>query len=191
MKRFPVIIVKLAICFMLFLLNFGFCWDYVKTSRKVKIENEASNYFYVAIITPQGAELFLNREQMDEFLKTHKTYSYLVPQGQELNVQEQLRASYHERYNGKAFPSIKVEPIDADHQLIELYMNGDHRDEVLWYEASDKKIVPKYQMMISAFDMFPCLFISIILALIEYKIGKWLLVMLWEKTCKTGGEPVA
>ena len=170
MKRFFLIIAKLGICFLLYVVNFHYCVEYIKMRSKVKVEDVSSVYYFqVVVLTPEGAELFLIREEWEEFIKTHDNYSYLIPAGQELLVQEQILASYKKKYHGKSYPTIKWEQIDAGHQYVELYMNGEHRDEVLWYEAADKNFVPKYGMMYSAFDLFAPTFLCIALVLIEYK----------------------
>ena len=135
---------------MIFILNDYLVLKVLKITEKYKIEDESNVYFQVVVVTPQGAELVLIREQLEAFIADRKDYTFLIPAGQELKIQEEARASYRQRYTGDSYPSLKVERLDAEHQLIELYMSGDPRDITLWYEATDKKFVPKYELMISA-----------------------------------------
>jgi hypothetical protein len=156
----------------LFAANLLWLWNYSGIRHKVKIEpGAASPIFQVAVIDSGKGELILLEKELEEYRKTHPNYSFLIPVGQNDLVQQQILASYKEKYGGEGYPVVKSQTLDASHQSIELYMNGDPHDEVFWYEAGEKQIVPKYYMAFGVGHLLLMIAISVGLSLFEYLIG--------------------
>lgn len=163
-KPMPRLLLKLirligwmALALMLFVVNMVLLWNFSGIRHKVKIENASdTNFFQVVLMDSGKAQLFLNKEDLDDYLKTHSNYSCLLPEGQDQLVEDQIVASYNAKFGihgGKGYPTFKRETIDANRQYVELYMNGDPHDVVFWYEATDKTIEPKYYMVFGAFHV--------------------------------------
>ena len=165
----------LAIGLLLFAANLALLWNYSGIRHKVKIESgAASPIFQVAVIDSGKAELILLEKELEEYRKTHPNYSFLIPVDQNDLVQQQILASYKEKYGkngGKGYPVVKSQTLDASHQLIELYMHGDPHDDVFWYEASEKQIRPQHYMVFSAFHLLLMVGVSVGMVVIEYLIG--------------------
>ena len=165
----------LGIALLLFAANLALLWNYSGIRHKVKIERgEASPIFQVAVIDSGKAELILTEKELEEYRKAHPNYSFLIPVGQNDLVQQQILASYQEKYGkngGKGHPVVKSQPLDASHQLIELYMHGDPHDDVFWYEASERQIRPQHYMVFSAFHLLLMVGVSVGMVAIEYLIG--------------------
>ena len=164
-----------AIGVLLFAANLALLWNYSGIRRKVKIESgAASPIFQVAVIDSGKAELILSEEELEEYRKTHPNCSFLIPVDQNDLVQQQILASYKEKYGkngGKGYPVVKSQSLDASHQLIELYMHGDPHDDVFWYEASEKQIRPQHYMVFSAFHLLLMVGVSLGMVVIEYLLG--------------------
>jgi|SRR6266478_3521524 len=147
----------MALGFLLFAGNLVLLWNFSGIRHKVKIENGSTPPVFLVIAMESGkAQLFLLKEELDDYRKTHSNYSFLLPAGQDQLVQDQIVASYNAKFGihgGKGYPTFKRETIDANHQYIELYMHGDPHDDVFWYEATDKTVEPKYFMIFSAFHL--------------------------------------
>jgi hypothetical protein len=127
------------------------------------------------------AQLFLFREDLDDYLKTHSEYSFLIPDGQDQVVQDQIVASYNAKFGihgGKGYPTFKRETIDSNHQYIELYMHGDPHDDVFWYEATNKTIEPKYYMVFGAFHLLFMVALAIGMTIVE----SWVVVGVLRNT---------
>lgn len=171
---------KIGTCLLLYAITTQLIWNYSGIRKRLQIRAGDEHVFQVVVITPQGAQLFLHREEHDEFLKTQQTYTYLIPVGQEKQIQKQILTSYEEKYHDDDVPILRVKQLDAQRQEIELYLSGDPTDRTLWYEATDKSFVPKQQMIFGAFDWLPYGVLSIGLVFLEYKGIMWL-VQRWGK----------
>ena len=165
----------IAIGLLLLAANLALLWNFSGIRHKVKIETgAASPIFQVAVIDSGKAELILSENELEEYRKTHPNYSFLVPVGRNDLVQQQILASYKEKYKkngGKGYPVVKSQSIDGSHQLIELYMHGDPHDDVFWYEASEKQIRPQHYMVFSAFHLLLMVGVSLVMVLVEFLMG--------------------
>jgi hypothetical protein len=138
----------MALGLFLFAANLILLWNFSGIRHKVKIENGSTPPVFQVVVMESGKpELFLRKEELDDYLRTHSNYSFLIPTGQDQLVQDQMAASYNAKFGirgAEGHPIFKREVLDADRQYIELYMHGDPHDEVFWYEARDKTIEPRY-----------------------------------------------
>jgi hypothetical protein len=175
----------LAIGFLLFAANLALLWNYSGIRRKVKIESgAASPIFQVAVIDSGKAELILSEKELEEYRKTHSNYSFLIPVDQKDLVQQQILASYKEKYGkngGKGYPVLKTKSLDASHQLVELSMHGDPHDDVFWYEASEKQIRPQHYLVFSAFHLLLMVGIAVGLVAVEFLIGNHLIRLIRKR----------
>jgi hypothetical protein len=165
----------LGIGLLLFAANLVLLWNYSGIRHKVKIESgEASPLFQVAVIDSGKAELILTEREFEEYRKAHPNCSFLIPVGQNEIFQQQILASYKEKYGkngGKGYPVVRSQSLDASHQLIELYMHGDPHDDVFWYEASEKQIRPQHYMIFSAVHLLLMVGVSVVMVVVEFQMG--------------------
>jgi hypothetical protein len=173
--RFLIVFLKrlgwIAAGILFFVVNMILLWNFSGIRYRVKIENGSSVPVFQVVVMESGkAQLFLLKEDLDDYLRTHSNYSFLIPAGQDQLVQDQIVASYNARFGingGKGYPTFKRQALDANHQYIELYMHGDPHDDVFWYEATDKTIEPKYFMVFSAFHLLFMMVLAIGMTAIE------------------------
>ena len=155
-----------------FAVNLFVLWNFSGIRHKVKIENDSSPPVFQVVVMESGkAELFLRKERLDDYLRTHPNYSFLIPHGQDQLVQDRIVASYNARYAADGYPIFKRQVLDANHQYIEVYMHGDPHDDVFWYEARDKTIEPRYYMIFSVFHLLFLVGVAIVLTAVESAIG--------------------
>jgi len=175
LTKFLKLIGLTVLVFFLFAANLILLWNFSGIRHKVKIENgSTAPVFQVVVVESGKPELFLGKEELDDYLRTHSNYSFLIPAGQDQLVQDQIVASYNARFGihgGNGYPIFKRQVLDADHQYIELYMHGDPHDDVFWYEARDKTIEPRYYMVFSAFHLLFMVALAIIMTAVESAIG--------------------
>lgn len=167
--------VRLIGFFIVGLLNLILLWNFSGIRHQVKIENDSTTPVFQVVAMDSGkAELFLSKEELNDYLRTHPNYSFLLSVGQDQVVQDQIVASYNAKFGkngGKGYPTFKLQTIDANHQYVELYMHGDPHDFVFWYEASDKQIEPRYYMIFSAFHLVIMTALALVMTAVEYRIG--------------------
>jgi len=165
----------MALGFFLFAANLIVLWNFSGIRGKVKIENgSTAPVFQVVVMEAGKPELFLLKEELDDYLKTHSNYSFLIPAGSDQLVQDQIVESYNAKFGirgGKGYPTFKRQVLDADHQYIEVYMHGDPHDDVFWYEARDKTIEPRYYMVFGAFSLLFMVAVAIVMTAVESAIG--------------------
>lgn len=161
-----------AVCVFLFSIHISLLWNYSEIVLKTRIEDGFSSpIFHVVAMVEEKAELFLSKEDLDNYLKTHENYSFLIPVGQEASIQQQVERSYNERFRGKSFPVVKAERVDANRQNIKIHMHGDPTSNVFWYEASEKEIKPKYYMFVSVVHALVFVVLAVGMVVVEYRIG--------------------
>ena len=161
-----IVIAKSILIFLVFAGNIFLLWSFVRSGHRIAAESP-SPIFEAVVVTPNDAELFLIREELDEYLDTHPAYSFLIPASSEAAVQEQIQASYHRKY-GKGQPYLKIKNLGTGRQLIELTVAGDPHDNIFWYKASERKIEPTRWLIFSAFDPLLIVIFSPFLILPEY-----------------------
>jgi hypothetical protein len=170
-----------ALILALFVVNMVLLWNFSFIRRKVRIENASSTPVFQVVLMESGKpQLFLFKEELDDYLKTHSNYSFLLPAGQDQLLQDQIVASYNAKFGvhgGKGYPTFKRETIDFNHQYIEVYMHGDPHDDVFWYEATDKTLEPKYYMVFGAFHLLLMAALAIGMAAIEC----WLIMGFFQR----------
>jgi len=165
----------MALGLFLFAANLIVLWKFSGIRHKVKIEDGSPTPVFQVVVMESGKpELFLLKEELDDYLRTHSNYSFLIPAGQDQLVQDQIVASYNAKFGihgGKGYPTFKREVLDANHQYIEVYMHGDPHDDVFWYEARDKTIEPRYYMVFHVFHLLFMLAVAIVMTVVEFAIG--------------------
>jgi hypothetical protein len=185
MSSLPLKVIKvtgwLALILALFVVNMVLLWNFSFIRRKVRIENASITPVFQVVLMESGKpQLFLFKEELDDYLKTHSNYSFLLPAGQDQVLQDQIVASYNAKFGihgGKGYPTFKRETIDTNRQYIEVYMHGDPHDDVFWYEATDKTIEPKYYMVFSAFHLLLMGLLAIGMVAVEC----WVLVGIFRR----------
>ena len=180
------------ILFVLFLFgaNVILLWNFSGIIHKVKIQNNSRDFIFLVIVMDSGkAELMLLPQELEQYLKTHPNYSFLIPVGQHQLVQDQIVASYEAKtgqYSRKGFyPTFKIQSVDASHQYIEVYMHGDPHDDILWYKASEKEIEPQYYMVFSAFHLLLIGVLAFGMTAVEIGIG---LRLIRERRVRSGSD---
>jgi len=172
---------RIAAGLLFFVMNMVLLWNFSGIRHKEKIENGSTTWpFQVIVIESGKAQLFLFKEDLDDYLRTHSNYSFLIPTGQDQLVQDQIVASYDAKFGihgGKGYPTFKRQVLDANRQYIEVYMHGDPHDDVFWYEASDKAIEPKYYMVFGVFHLLFMAALAIGLTVVECSVA----VMVFRK----------
>lgn len=97
-------------------------------------------------ITPQGDNLadFTDKAGSGYVLVKNSPYSFLIPQGQEnfLNRQIAQNPPVLERTIRKV--SFKVTSLDKSRQFVKVSIWYGDRVDVVWYEATDRAVTPKY-----------------------------------------------
>ena len=105
----------LALGLALFIVNMVLLWNFSFIRRKVKIENASTTPVFQVVVMESGKpQLFLFKEELDDYLKTHSNYSFLLPAGQDQVLQDQIVASYNAKFGihgGKGYPTFKRETI--------------------------------------------------------------------------------
>jgi len=171
LRVFLKLIGSIATGLLFFVVNIILLWNFSGIRHKVTIEDGATTPVFQVVVMDSGkAQLFLLKEDLDDYLKTHSEYSFLIPDGQDQVVQDQIVASYNAKFGihgGKGYPTFKRQALDATHQYIELYMHGDPHDDLFWYEATDKTIEPKYFMVFGAFHLLFMLALAIGMTAVE------------------------
>lgn len=168
-ERVLILLAILSLTIVMFPRNFRLLWNSLVLAKRVKIDSEwrGSEWpgypLWVVVVTPTGAELILSAEELDKYQTSHADYSFLIPSGLEKAVESQISSSRRKKCPGcKAEPTLSVKRIDSAHQLIELYLHGDPHDEIFWYQASDKEILPKYWTMMGIPDAFLVLILDVL-----------------------------
>ena len=173
-QRTPLLVLKaltiLALIYFLFPANFRLVWRCMQLVERKQIDKEREQIpFWVVTITATGAELLFYPEEFDAYRNKHLYYSFLIPSGQEKEVEAQIAAARESKCpTCKGYSTLHVTTIDSNHQLIEVYLHGDPHDDIFWYEASDKKLVPKYWAILGIPHAFAGLILAGVLVLCEY-----------------------
>ena len=93
----------------------------------------------VLVFTPPDNVEAVNYYLLEPYLMDHKEYSFLMPKDEFKEYEAKLVESV-QKHNWENYPVLKVEQISPDRQAIELRVNGDKRNYVTRYEATDKNI---------------------------------------------------
>ena len=144
----------LLLVILTFAAIFPLMWKYSGLRHKEKGFPEG--ILQILVVTPQEVEIIHFRSELDEYIKTHPNYSFLVPLGQEKQVNEQLVALYKKKFKEKgidAYPWVKVEQIGNGRQYLEVGLSGDPNELVVWYEATDTEYFPRYNQRFGAFPL--------------------------------------
>src|SRR3954454_13543715 len=126
MTLFLKLVGKTAVGLLFLVVNMILLWNYSGIIHKVKIEDGSTGpVFQVVVMESGNAHLFLQKRELDDYLRTHPAYSFLIPDGQDQLVQDQIASSYKAEFGplgGEGYPTFKRKAIDANRQYIELYM---------------------------------------------------------------------
>ena len=137
-SRFKVPAVILAV-FATFIASVMASFWLLDAAYKREADGRASEYMPVLVLTAGHIEVMANAE-VGEYVGAHPDYTFLVPDGQDQALRDQL-ASW--RRGDGVSRTFRVTRHTPGHQSIEVECRGDGA-WVGWYEATDKAIVPKY-----------------------------------------------
>ncbi|GAG56019.1 unnamed protein product, partial [marine sediment metagenome] len=88
---------------------------------------------------------FIDKAGSGYVLAKNSPYSFIIPQGQENFLSRQISQN-PPVYGGSKLrdASFKVTPLDESRQLVKVSVWDSDRVDVVWYEATDKAVIPKH-----------------------------------------------
>ncbi|HRH45633.1 MAG TPA: hypothetical protein PKY82_28595 [Pyrinomonadaceae bacterium] len=128
-------------------------------SRFVSIGNSNADQTNVLVFTPDNVEV-IQYGNLDEYLREHQDYSFLLPTDK-IEIYHTKLVENSQKSNLKNQVSLNVEQISNNRQSIELRIDGNRRNSVTRYEATDKEIFLKTSLTENLFTEFPFLLIVI------------------------------
>jgi hypothetical protein len=156
---FPLFIILFIVTF--FVVYSTVFQHYQKDFQKVAVTGKKiPELFPVLVITPgpRSEEYHAKKlyyRDLDDYLAEHKEYSFLMPEGQDEWLNEELSRKSGVS-TGPPQVHFSVERLSDGRQYLEVYHTwGRDRDNNSWYEATAKEIVPKYHQVyhwLSIFD---------------------------------------
>ena len=125
---------------------------------KYKVSENPPDMFPVLILTKGEGDTkytpqIVYSKYLNNFISENKKYTYIVPPNEYEELQKQIKKKNRENdkslnlsYEDVPWDSdFKVEKFDNDKQFLKVECTwDDDRVNIGWYEASDKKIAPKY-----------------------------------------------
>lgn len=128
-------------------------------SRFVPIDNSNSQWVNILVLTPDNAEI-IKYGDFNEYLKEHKEYSFTIPNDRLENYHKKLFENL-QKANSKSSLNLKIVQLSNNRQSIELRIDGNRRNLVTRYEATEKEIFLKAFLTESLFTEFPLFLIAI------------------------------
>jgi hypothetical protein len=159
-KRLRHLLVGLLLV-LTFIAIFPLVWNYSGLRRR---ENGfLEGILQVLVVTPEEVEIISFEDELEDYKKKHPDYSFLVPPGQETRINEQLVALYKKKFKERgidAYPWVKVEQLGEGRQYLEVGLSGDPSELVVWYEATNKEIFPRFHRRFGAIPLVAMVIIS-------------------------------
>ena len=157
-----------------FLVVFFFSFKYFEKKLEEDVSALNSEYFPIVAIQPERVEI-IKLNQIENFKKEFPSTSFLVAEGRELLVNQQLK-EFLQNQNGKGIPSIKTTQIAEGKQLIEFEISKDGLFRSR-YEATEKTVRPlTFVSAGSGFVFFP-LITSFAICLIGFLLWRGILLI--------------
>ena len=139
--------------FVTFVAIFNLMWKY--SGLRSKEKGFPDDTLQILVLTPEDIQIIYFQADLDAYIKNHPNYSFLIPPGQEKQVNDRLLALYRKKYEERgidAYPWVKAEQIGEGRQYLEVGVSG-HREQIVWYEATDKEIFPRTHQNFNVFDL--------------------------------------
>lgn len=136
-------------------------------------QQEEIKWFNMAILKEIMYPDVVNKSiqgELYDFMSRHKDYSFLIPQGWEKTFRKQL-SEYRRIYNGQTYiygVTLEIKPLKNDRQFLKVSIDRGERTDVVWYEATDKEIFPKYFLHYSGPPSFGVLLKAFIYTIITW-----------------------
>ncbi len=135
-------------------LTFAISWRYFEKQAEQDFSNTKPEYFPVVVVTPNKSELILTKD-LEKYERDNPNYSFLIPNGKEDLISEQLNADQIRR-NGKGTPRISAKTLAEGKQKIDFEIVGDGLF-LSRYEATEKEVKPLiFTSSGPMFVIFPC-----------------------------------
>lgn len=165
---------KSLISFLVFLVILIFCfigsWHLLGIRKKTFVQDISQVPFMQAVLlTKEGPEFLLGQEEIEGFLSAHTDATFLIPPQDQKTILERLNDSLK---RADRAVSLHVEPIAEGQQLVEVFLHGDPSDYILGYEATAKKITPKYYIRFSVFDVMLVSVVSLLPAILIHEVSR-------------------
>jgi hypothetical protein len=157
---------------------------YEQPLYKKQISSFTPFFFPVLVITkhsdtkePYQAHIVLY-EQLDKFLEQNPDHTFLVPEGEEKTLHNQLS-----KYNASNLSFKATKQADGS-QLIEVSQGSDIENRG-WYQAFDKSFKAKFYLNKFGSSIHQALILpSLIVSLVLYGLAFYIFKLIWTK--KTG-----
>jgi hypothetical protein len=136
-----------------FIIVFGLMIGDFTERGKRRVEGGLPDAFPVVVRVGDKAQVVFG-DDLNQYLKDHPNYSFLIPQHQIDKFQSQIKSdtratksppNFDETYDLPWDAFFTVQTIAPDKQAFKVYATwDDDRVNVGWYEATDREMLPQY-----------------------------------------------
>lgn len=157
--RFLIPSLLLGVFLSTFFIAGRIIYPFWSESRFVPIDNSNSDLVNILVVTPDNAEI-VKFGELNKYLKEHKESSFTIPNDKLENYHQKLFENF-QKANLKSSLSLKVVQLSSNRQSIELKIDGNRRNLITRYEATEKEIFLKTFLTENLFTELPLLLIAI------------------------------
>lgn len=128
-------------------------------SKFVPIDKTNAEWVNILVLTPNNAEI-IKYGDLNEYLNEHKEYSFTVPNDRLENYHKKLFENF-QKANSKSSLNLKIVQLSNNRQSIEVRIDGNRRNLITRYEATENGIFLKTFLTENLVTGFPLFLIAI------------------------------